>query len=81
MCVSLILDLYVLKWETSTSRTNATTSNRNYARGPLIKSIHRLFNDQIERASDSKINEELFRHRYVNFSKIVVPFEPITDFE
>lgn len=74
MCVSLILDLYVLKWESQPKE------KKNYAARPLIKSIHRLFNDSIPKNDDAKINEELFKHNYLQFSKIIVPFETITDF-
>ena len=73
MCVSLILDLYVLKWETQ--------HKDNKKRRPLLKSIHRLFNDSIKKADDAVLNEELYKHNFLNFKRIIVPFETVDDFD
>lgn len=68
------IDLYILKWETQPKEY------KTYQRRPLVKSVHRLFNDQIKKADDETINKELFQHSFKNFKKIVPIVSDTIDF-
>ena len=60
--------MYVLKWETHPKEEEY----KPYHKRPLVvKSVHRLFNDQIKKADDDSINKQLFSHSFKNFKKIV----------
>jgi two pore calcium channel protein 2 len=69
VCVSLILDLFIMKWEKALS-SEADSSRRT----PLIKSIHSLFNDAKWKADDSKLKKELLKHDYIDFNKLIQDF-------
>ncbi|CAF0887929.1 unnamed protein product [Brachionus calyciflorus] len=67
MVISLILDLFVLKWERTVDTKIAAFSSRT----PLIKSIHRLFNDIKWKPDDKRINDELIKHPYIDFNRLI----------
>jgi hypothetical protein len=61
----------VLKWEkTFNSRPSGTDKDRR----SLIRSIHYLFNNSNWKADENKLNEELYKHNYIDFKRIVVNF-------
>jgi hypothetical protein len=66
VCVSMILDLFVMKWEKSIQR-----SNLNGGKNLLIKSMHDLFNDSEWQPNEEKINQDLKKHRFINFDRIM----------
>lgn len=51
-------------------------------RTPLIKSIHRLFNDTKWKADDETLNKELSKHSYIDFARMILtPDQTVADFE
>lgn len=66
VCVSMVLDLFVLKWEKSIQQ-----SNSNGGRNLLIKSMHDLFNDSEWKPDEEQIAQDLSKHRFINFDRLI----------
>ncbi len=66
--------MFVLKWEQTfdSSQSKITFDNR--------LSIHRLFIQKTgNKVDNDKINQELIKHNFINFDKLIVKFDEATD--
>lgn len=59
-----------MKWE----KTTEVKASSNSIKAPLIKSIHRLFNDAKWKPNDEKINGELIKHSFLDFTRMIHSF-------
>ncbi len=69
MCVSLVLDLYMLKCEAELKDIYKTKKTN------FIHSIHNLFNDTIPKADEKKLREAILKHPFKDFERIIVNLE------
>ena len=69
MCVSLILDLYVLKCDAEESGANPKS------KANLINSIHHLFNSTMPPVDEEQIHLALLKHSFIEFEKLVINLE------
>lgn len=69
--------LFVLKWE-KTLQSNAQTLLTG--RAPLIKSMHGLFDDVKWKADGNRLNSELAKHAYIDFSRMIKNLDGTDDF-